>query len=102
MSNQLKDLNSNIQAKDKKIKSIYKTMKRVRVYYAVQVYNKETFEMVYESEELTRAKAEKVMKEAVDKYNSDFVKQLVRVQTGGYVGGIILGGSCTVIQNVAC
>lgn len=63
MSNQLKDLNSNIQAKDKKIKSIYKTMKRVRVYCAVQV---------------------------------------VRIQTGGYVGGIILGGSCTVIQNVAC
>jgi hypothetical protein len=103
MTNQLKELNSNIQAKDRKIRKSYPSMKRVEVYFKIEVYSKDFSEILYESNDLNHTLAKKVWAELMssERY-MDCVKQFVRYQSGGYVGGIILGGSREVIQNVVC
>lgn len=100
---QLASLNSNIPAKNRKIKSIYKSMKKVKVYFKVEVYSKDMSECLYETNDLDSKTAKAVWNEllASEKY-MDAVKQLVRYQSSGYVGGIILGGHRDVLQNVAC
>jgi hypothetical protein len=100
MGSQLKSLNTNISAKNKHIRSTYKSLKRVRVYFIVRVYDKDTFEPTYESSELKSNIAKRVFESACNEYiDSHLVKQLIRVQTGGYVGGIILSGNSEVIQS---
>ncbi len=109
MSDQLKSLNQNIEGKNRKIKSTYRSMKRVRVYFLVQTYTLDMSDMVYESPECTIAKATKIFKvlthteaeraKLLSIRPAKYIHQLVRIQTGGYVGGIILGGSRQVIET---
>lgn len=99
----IKELNTNIKAKNRKIKSTYKSMKRVKVYFKVEVYSKDFSECLYETNDLNDKTAKAVWAELlVSEQYKDAVKQLVCYQSAGYVGGIILGGHRDVIQNVAC
>lgn len=96
---QLKELNSDISGKDRKIKAVYKTMKRVRVYFQVKVLDMESCEIIYETEELKSFKlAQKLYEAAITEYSGKTVR-LYRIQTGGYVGGIILAGRCETLQT---
>lgn len=110
MSNQLKSLNTNIESKNRKIKSIYKSMRKVRVYFQVISQDIETLEIAYQSDELTLPKAKKAFKTlthtATEREKllsirpAKYITKLLRIQTGGYVGGIILSGHCDVIETV--
>ena len=110
MSNQLKELNSNIPAKTAEIRQYSKAVKRVRVYFQVQVYKADMSDIAYMSDELTAAKAKKIF-DTLTYTPSERAKllsirpaqhciQLVRIQTGGHVGGIILGGSREKVDEV--
>ena len=99
----IKELNTNIKAKNRKIKSIYKSIKRVKVYFKVEVYSKDFSECLYETNDLDDKTAKAVWAELLaSEHYKDAIKQLVRCQSSGYVGGIILGGHRDVIQNVTC
>ena len=92
---QLNDLNSNIPAKNRRIKKCYPTMNRVRVFFRVQVNH--GGECVALSKELTASQAKRLFDSLDLSLGSD--AQLVRIQTSGYVGGIILGGSRDVLEK---
>lgn len=110
MSTQLKSLNINIEAKDRKIKSTYKSMKRVKVYFQVQIYNLDKSELVYQSNDFTSVQAKRAWNalthndaertKLLTLRPAKYVYQLVRIQTGGYVGGIILSGHRDMLQEL--
>ncbi len=106
---QLNELNRNIEGKNRKIKSTYKSMRKVRVYFEVQVYSLD-MELVFQSDEFDSKRAKSAWK-ALTNTPAERAKlltlrpakykyQLVRIQTGGYVGGIILGGSRSVVEEL--
>ena len=98
MKNQLKELNKNITQKNNKIKSTFKTMKKVKVYYEIQITNRETYAIEHVSSQLTQKQAVAAYNEACNTYATSIV-QIVKIQSGGYVGGIILGGSAEIVQS---
>lgn len=104
----IRELNSNISSKNARIKHTFRSIKKVRVYFAIQVYKLDMSDMVLELSELksfkskwktlTHTDAERVKLLTIRP--AQYRYQLVRIQTSGYVGGIILGGSRTVMEDL--
>lgn len=70
-----------------------KSAKRYKVYFRVEIYNKAMDEVIFESFDLTYAKASKLFAEILaSKQHINAVKQLVRYQSYGR----------EIIQNVTC
>lgn len=95
---QLKELNRNIAGKNRKIKSTYRSMQRVRVYFVVDIIQTSDNCPIATSVEFKTAEAaEKLF--AFVSISDGYTYQIRRIQTSGYVGGIILGGSSEVIKK---
>ena len=104
----LKELNSNIPAKNRKIKSTYPSMKRVRVYFVIRVWTLDGT-LITESKDLRAAQVDKAWLNTVNTPEerktllsmrpAKYHYTLTRVQTSGYVGGIVLSGSAELVEE---
>ncbi len=105
------ELNRNIPQRERKIRAYSKSIKRVKVTFQVQVYTIDMSSLVNQWADLELSKANKLFK--ILTYNEKDRKtllalrpakyryQLIRFQSSGYLGGIILGSSREVIQDVS-
>lgn len=88
-----------INSNNAKMKHNFTQLHKIRVYYSVQVFDKLSSQMIYDSGELTLAKALEDLDLACSKFGSNTTKELVKFQTSGYAGTRVVGGNFEVIES---